>query len=235
MGRQFEFHSQVKIRPRFWPALLTILLPVLLILFATVTDLLLAPENLARRVADALGTPLGALLLAVLVAYRVLGTACGFDRGTLLKFTGECMSPIAPILLVIGAGSGFSKVMSTGGVGAAIAEFARHASVSPLIYGWFIAAVIRVATRSATVAIITATGIIAPAAAATPGLNPNLLVIAMGAGSLILSHVNDGGFWLVKEYLGLSMSDTFKSWTLAETVLSVSGLLLTLLLNLVIR
>ena len=141
------------------------------------------------------------------------------------------MSPIAAILLVIGAGSGFSKVMTVGGVGDAIAEFARQAPVSPLIYGWFIAAVIRVATGSATVAIITTAGIVAPAAAAIPGLNRELLVIAMGAGSLILSHVNDGGFWLVKEYLGLSMSDTFKSWTLAETVLSVSGLLFCLLLN----
>ncbi len=231
LRKQFEFHSRAKFSPRFAPALLTVLLPVLLILCATTTDLLLAPEHPARKIADALGTPLGAMLLAVLVAYRVLGTGCGFDGGALLKFTGDCMAPIAPILLVIGAGSGFSKVMTTGGVGDAIAEFARHAPVSPLIYGWFIAAVIRVATGSATVAIITTAGIVAPAAAATPGLNPNLLVIAMGAGSLILSHVNDGGFWLVKEYLGLSMSDTFKSWTVAETMLSVSGLLLTLLLN----
>jgi GntP family gluconate:H+ symporter len=231
LERQFEFHREAKIRPRFWPAILTILLPVLLILTATVTDLLLAPGQPVRKIADALGTPLGALLLAVVVAYRVLGTGCGFDRKTLLKFMGDCMAPIAPILLVIGAGGGFSKVMTTGGVGDAIAEFARHAPVSPLIYGWFIAAVIRIATGSATVAIITTAGIIAPAAAATPGLNPNLLVIALGAGSLILSHVNDGGFWLVKEYLGLSMSDTFKSWTVAETVLSFSGLLLTLGLN----
>lgn len=229
--QQWESHRQAKTPPGFWPALLTILLPVLLILCATTTDLLLAPEASLRKIADALGTPLGALLISVLIAYRVLGTACGFDRATLLKFTEECMSPIAAILLVIGSGSGFSKVMTAGGVGDALAEFVRHAPVSPLIYGWFIAAVIRVATGSATVAIITTAGIIAPVALATPGLNLNLLVIAMGAGSLILSHVNDGGFWLVKEYLGLSVYDTFKSWTVAETVLSVSGLLLTLLLN----
>ena len=232
--QQWESHRQAKTLPGFWPALLTILLPVLLILCATTTDLLLAPEASLRKIADALGTPLGALLISVLIAYRVLGTACGFDRATLLKFTEECMSPIAAILLVIGSGSGFSKVMTAGGVGDALAEFVRHAPVSPLIFGWFIAAVIRVATGSATVAIITTAGIIAPVALATPGLNLNLLVIAMGAGSLILSHVNDGGFWLVKEYLGLSMYDTFKSWTLAETVLSVSGLLLTLLLNSII-
>jgi GntP family gluconate:H+ symporter len=136
LRKQFEFHSHAKFSPRFAPALLTVLLPVLLILCATTTDLLLPPEHPARKIADALGTPLGAMLLAVLVAYRVLGTACGFDGGALLKFTGDCMAPIAPILLVIGAGSGFSKVMTTGGVGDAIAEFARHAPVSPLIYGW---------------------------------------------------------------------------------------------------
>jgi GntP family gluconate:H+ symporter len=231
LGRQFEFHREAKDRPQFWPALITILLPVLLILIDTAIDLRVNPGNRLREVADGLGTPMVALLMAVLVAYRVLGTARGFSPHTLLKFTTECMAPIAPILLVIGAGGGFSKVMTTGGVGNAIADFAQHAHVSPLIYGWFIAAVIRVATGSATVAIITAAGLIAPAAAATPGLNPNLLVIALGAGSVILSHVNDGGFWLVKEYLGLSTSDTFKSWTIAETVLSVSGLLLALLLN----
>jgi GntP family gluconate:H+ symporter len=234
VGRQLAFHCKAKTRPRFWPALLTILLPVLLILFAAIVDLLAAPNQNLRKIADATGSPLAALLISVVVAYRILGTGCGFDRAALLQFTEECMFPIAAILLVIGAGSGFSSVMTSSGVGEAIAEYARKAPVSPLVYGWFIAAAIRVATGSATVAIITTAGLVAPAAAATPGLDLNLLVIAMGAGSLILSHVNDGGFWLVREYLGLSMSDTFKSWTLAETVLSVSGLLLTLLLNLII-
>jgi GntP family gluconate:H+ symporter len=231
LRRQFEFHCQAKTPPNLWLTLVTILLPVLLILFATTTDLLFSLQHPLRKTADALGTPLGAMLISVLVGYRVLGTACGFDRAMLLKFSNECMSPIASILLVIGAGSGFSTVMTAGGVGDAIAELARHTPVSPLIYGWFIAAVIRIATGSATVAVITAAGIVAPAVSATPDVNLNLLVIAMGAGSLILSHVNDGGFWLVKEYLGLSMSDTFKSWTVAETVLSVSGLLFCLLLD----
>jgi GntP family gluconate:H+ symporter len=235
LGKQFEFHRAAGTRPHFWPALLVILLPILLILGDTAVDLLISQNNPWRRIPDALGTPLVALLLAVLLAYWVLGIACGFDRPTLLKFTTECMAPIAPILLVVGAGGGFSRVMTSGGVGDAIAEFSRHVPVSPLIYGWFIAAIIRVATGSATVAIITAAGIIAPAVAVTPGVNPNLLVIALGAGSLILSHVNDGGFWLVKEYLGLSMRDTFKSWTIAETVLSTSGLLLTLLFNFLIH
>jgi GntP family gluconate:H+ symporter len=149
----------------------------------------------------------------------------------ILKFTEDCLAPIASILLVVGAGGGFNKVLIAGGAGDAIAEFARRAPLSPLIFAWLIAALIRVATGSATVAIATAAGIVAPLAATNPGIRPELLVIAMGAGSLILSHVNDGGFWLVKEYLGLSVGETLKSWTVMETVLSVTVLLLTLALD----
>ncbi len=231
LGAQFTSPHRPKAPPRFWAALLAVLLPVLLIMLAAAADLLLAPDRPARKIADALGAPLGALLISVLISFRTLGAACGYDQKTVLKFAEECMAPIASILLVIGAGAGFGRVMVVGGVGEAISEVARRAPVSPLIFGWLIAAVIRVATGSATVAIITAAGIVAPVAAATPGLNRELLVIAMGAGSIILSHVNDGGFWLVKEYLGLSMSDTFRSWTVAETVLSISALALALALN----
>jgi len=231
LGTELVSPRQPKGQPGFWPALLTVLLPVLLIMLAAAADLLLRPEQAARKIADAFGTPLGALLVSVLIAFRTLGAACGYDRKTLLKFTEEGLAPVASILLIIGAGGGFGRVMVASGVGGALSELARRAPVSPLIFGWLIAAAIRIATGSATVAIITAAGIVAPVAVATAGLNRELLVIAMGAGSVILSHVNDGGFWLVKEYLGLSMSDTFKSWTLAETVLSVSALALTLALN----
>jgi GntP family gluconate:H+ symporter len=231
LGAQFSSPHQPKAPPRFWAALLAVLLPVLLIMLAAAADLLLGTDRPARKIADALGTPLGALLVSVLISFRTLGAACGYDQKTLLKFTEECMAPVATMLLVIGAGAGFGRVMVASGVGDAISELARRAPVSPLIYGWLIAAVIRIATGSATVAIITAAGIVAPAAAAAPGLNRELLVIAMGAGSVILSHVNDGGFWLVKEYLGLSINDTFRSWTVAETVLSVSALALALALN----
>jgi GntP family gluconate:H+ symporter len=217
--------------PPFWPTLLTVLLPVLLMLLATGADLLFAPGHLVRKAADALGTPLSAMLIAVIVAFRVLGTGRGFDRATILKFTEDCLAPIASILLVVGAGGGFNRVLIAGGAGDAIAEFARLAPVSPLIFAWLIAALIRVATGSATVALATAAGIVAPLAAANPGVHPELLVIAMGAGSLILSHVNDGGFWLVKEYLGLSVGETLKSWTVMETVLSVTALLMTLVLD----
>jgi GntP family gluconate:H+ symporter len=231
LGRQFT--ASAKNPPPFWPTLLTVLLPVLLMMLATAADLSLAPGHPVRKVADALGAPLGAMLIAVLLAFRILGTGRGFDRKTILKFTEDCMAPIASILLVIGAGGGFSKVLVAGGVGDAIADFARHAPVSPLVFGWLLAAVIRVATGSATVAITTAAGMVAPLAAAG-GVNRELLVIAMGAGSLVLSHVNDGGFWLVKEYLGLSVGDTLKSWTVMETTLSVAALLLALLMNMMV-
>ena len=221
--------------PPFWPTLLTILLPVLLMLLATAADLTFAPGHAVRRIADALGTPLAAMLIAVLVAFWVLGFARGYDSKKLLKFSEECLGPIASVLVVVGAGGGFNKVLIVSGVGTAIADFARQIPVSPLVFGWLVAAVIRVATGSATVAITTAAGIVAPIVAATPGIQVELLVIAMGGGSLILSHVNDGGFWLVKEYLGLSVTETLKSWTVMETALSISTLVLTLLLSQLVR
>jgi GntP family gluconate:H+ symporter len=235
LGQQFAAPSVQKNLPPFWPTLLTVLLPVLLMLLATGADLLFTPGHAVRKVADALGTPLSAMLIAVIVAFRVLGTARGFDRTTILKFAEDCIAPIASLLLVVGAGGGFNKVLIASGAGDAIAEFARRAPLSPLIFAWLIAALIRVATGSATVAIATAAGIVAPLAAANPGVHPELLVIAMGAGSLILSHVNDGGFWLVKEYLGLSVGETLKSWTVMETVLSVTALLLTMVLDYFVR
>ncbi len=231
LGAQFTSPHRPKNPPAFFAALLAVLLPVVLIALAAAADLIFRADQPARKIADALGTPLGALLISVLISFQTLGTACGYDAKTLLKFTDECMSPIASILLVIGAGAGFGKVMVVCGVGDAISHLAQRAPVSPLIFAWLIAAVIRIATGSATVAIITAAGIVAPIAATAPRLNRELLVLAMGGGSIILSHVNDGGFWLVKEYLGLTVNDTFKSWTVVETVLSISALGFTLLLN----
>ena len=221
--------SPPKDLPPFGPTLLTVLLPVILMMLATGADLIFVATHPLRRIADALGTPLFALVISVFAAFRLLGTSRGFDRKAILKFCEECMAPIAPILLVVGAGGGFNKVLVASGIGDAIAEFAKGAPVSPLVFAWLIAAAIRIATGSATVAIATAAGIVAPLAASLPGVHRELLVITMGAGSLILSHVNDGGFWFVREYLGLSVSETLKSWTVMETVLSVTALALTLL------
>jgi GntP family gluconate:H+ symporter len=138
--------------------------------------------------------------------------------------------PAAGILLVVGAGGGLSKMLDRGGVGAAVADVAKHAHVSPLLLGWCVAAAIRLAVGSATVAIATASAILAPVAAHHAGVNRELLVLALGAGSLFCSHVNDSGFWLVKESFHLTITETLKTWTLLETGIGLVGLALILVL-----
>lgn len=142
----------------------------------------------------------------------------------------DCLAPTAAILLVIGAGGGFNRVLIESGVGKAIADVAIRAQVSPLLLAWVVATLVRVATGSATVAMTTAAGIVAPIAAATHA-SPELLVLATGAGSLMLSHVNDSGFWLIKEYFNMTVQQTLATWTAAETIIGIAGLLLTLALS----
>jgi GntP family gluconate:H+ symporter len=134
---------------------------------------------------------------------------------------------------VVGAGGGFGRVLDVAGVGRAIQGVASGLQLSPLLLGWVIAALLRIAVGSATVAIVTAAGIMAPVAAAVPGTNLELLVIALGAGSIIASHVNDGGFWLVKEYFNLTVVQTLATWTVLETLFSVVALSLVLIASLV--
>jgi GntP family gluconate:H+ symporter len=220
--------------PSFALTVFTILLPVLLILVATAADLALPTDHLMRQYADLIGHPSVAMLVAVLFSFYSFGFARGFSRETMSKFANDCLAPVASMLLVVGAGGGFSRVLNQGNVGNAIAELARGAHVSTLLLGWLIAALIRVATGSATVSITMAAGIMAPIVAGTPGVRLELLIIAMGAGSTILSHVNDGGFWFVKEYFNLTVPQTLKSWTVMETIISVVALVLVLLLNLLV-
>jgi GntP family gluconate:H+ symporter len=177
-----------------------------------------------------LGTADIALLVAVLISFLTLGKMRGFNRETILKFSNECLAPTAHITLVIGAGGGFGRILQDSGVSQAIVSVALHAHVSLLLLGWLVAALIRLATGSATVALTTAAGILAPILAHSPGVRPELLTIATGAGSAIFSHVNDGGFWLVKEYFNMSVIDTMKTWSISETLISVTALLLTLAL-----
>jgi GntP family gluconate:H+ symporter len=218
-------------KPGFALTLFTILLPVLLMLVATVGDVTLAKDSAARSWAQFIGSPLLALLVAVLFSFYSLGWRCGIGRAQILKFTEECVGPAAGIILVVGAGGGFSKVLEHGGAARAIAQLAQGMELSPLLLGWLLAASIRVATGSATVAITLGSAMLAPVAVANPATSPELLVLALGAGSLILSHLNDGGFWFVKEYLHLSVPQTLKTWTVVETIIAVVALLLTLLLD----
>ena len=219
-----------QVPPGFGLSLLTALLPVLLVLLGTLADFTLPAQNIARKIADFIGNPMIAMMLSVLLALYAFGYSRGFGSTRILKSVEECLLPAASILLVVGAGGGFSKMLDHGGVGTAIADIVKQAHVSPFLLGWCVAASIRLAVGSATVAIATASAILAPVAAGSPGMNRELLVLALGAGSLFCSHVNDGGFWLVKESFNLTVTQTLKTWTVMETSIGVVGLGLVMLL-----
>ena len=219
--------------PSFAVTLATVLLPVVLMLGKALADVLFAKAAPARAVMDFLGAPLMALLLAVIVAMFSFGYLRGFSRKAVSDLLGSSLAPIASIVLIIGAGGGFKQMLIASGIGDAIGKAAAGSAISPLVLGWSIAVGIRLATGSATVATVTASGLMAPVAAGIPGLQLPLLSLAIGAGSLFFSHVNDAGFWLVKEYFGMTVGETLKTWSVMETLLSVVGLALVLLCGLV--
>ncbi|MBN4668020.1 GntP family permease [Pandoraea nosoerga] len=230
-----EADRKTEALPGFGITLFTILLPVILMLVGSWADLFFAPKSFANDFLRLIGNSVMALLIATLVSFFTFGKQRGFNRDQILKFTNECLAPIATITLVVGAGGGFGRILMDSGVSKAIVDVATHANLSPLLLGWLVAVLIRIATGSATVAMTTACGIVAPiAAAAGATVKPELMVLATGAGSLILSHVNDGGFWLVKEYFNMTVPQTFKTWTVCETIISVVALLLTLALATVV-
>ncbi|TFC93102.1 MULTISPECIES: gluconate:H+ symporter [Cryobacterium] len=222
-------------RPSFLITISGILLPVVLMLARSIADAInpgsTAPLNATL---DFLGTPMIALGIAVIYAMVVFGRGGGMDRSAVAKSLSDSLPPIAGILLIVGAGGGFKQVLIDTGIGTVIADAVAGSSVSVLVLAWFVAALIRVATGSATVATVTAAGILAPVAASLGGTDVSLMVLAIGAGSLFLSHVNDAGFWLVKEYLGTTVGQNLKTWTVMECLISVVGLAGVLLLNIVI-
>jgi GntP family gluconate:H+ symporter len=209
--------------PSLAATLTTILLPVVLMLVASLAQATL-PDGAARRWVVFAGSPLVAMLTAALVALWTFGRACGFDRARLLRFAEESLPPLASVLLVVGAGGGFGRVLDASGADTAIAQAMGGLALSPLVLGWVIASLLRLAVGSATVACVTAASIMAPIALAAPHINRDLMVVAIGAGSLVASHVNDGGFWLVKEYFNMSVPQTVATWTVLETIVSIAGL-----------
>ncbi|MFT4305357.1 MAG: gluconate:H+ symporter [Microbacterium sp.] len=212
-------------RPSFGATLASILLPVALMLVKAVADIV-APDSTDpwKSVLDFLGTPVIALLIAVIAGFFILGRGAGFDRARLNATVGSSLGPIAGILLIVGAGGGFKQVLVDTGIGQVIADLVAGSSISVLVLAWLVAVVIRVATGSATVATITAAGILQPLTETLDAPMTALLVLAIGSGSVFLSHVNDAGFWLIKEYLGLSIPQTLRSWTVLECLISVTGL-----------
>ncbi|MFE1317566.1 gluconate:H+ symporter [Kitasatospora phosalacinea] len=221
--------------PKFGAVLATILLPVVLMLGKALADVVVDdPKATVQRVFDFIGSPLIALLAATLLGMLTLGRAAGFDKGRISETVGSALGPIAGIVFIVGAGGGFKQTLIDVGVGQAVSEWSGKWHVSALLLGWLIAVLIRLATGSATVATITAAGIVAPLAADMSTSHSALLVLAIGAGSLFLSHVNDAGFWLVKEYFGMSVGQTLKSWSVMETIISVVAIALILPLSLII-
>lgn len=219
--------------PSFGISVLTALMPVLLMAMAAIAKLVMVEESIAYQILAFVGDPIMALLISVLFAVYTLGLRLGKNIKDVMTSLTESVKAIAMIMLIIGAGGAFKQVLIDSGVGDYITDILSGSNVSPLLLAWCIAAALRVALGSATVAALTAGGIAAPLIGVTD-VSPELLVLATGAGSLTLSNVNDTGFWLFKEYFNLTIMETFRSWTLMETIVSVVGLIGCLLLSMVV-
>ena len=211
-----------------------VLLPVVLMLARAVAELVSAKGNPVHDVLFLLGTPVIALLIGTLAAMLLLGIGSGMGSRELSESIEKALPPMAGTLLIIAAGGGFKQTLVDAGVGDLVASWATAANVNVLLLGWLVAVGIRLATGSATVATITAAGIVGPLAATLSPTLLALLVLAIGSGSLFFSHVNDVGFWLIKQYFGLTVKQTILSWSLMETIISVCGLIFVLLLSAVV-
>jgi Gnt-I system high-affinity gluconate transporter len=209
---------------------LTAALMPLILLSATALLGLLPGNTGLKKIITFIGDPNMAMLIAVLAGIYLLGLRRGKPMRTLMRSLEDAFKGVAPVLLIIAGAGVFMQMMSEGGVNVYIAGLLVHTTVNPLILGWCVAALIRICTGSSTVAALTTVGILLPLLQQSP-VRPELLVLAIGAGSMTFSHVNDGGFWLFKEYFNLTIRQTFATWTVMETLVSVAGLLMVLLLN----
>ncbi len=228
LAEQFTDHDINRALPGFGLSLFTILFPVLLMLTGSCANAIFPAGSTLNATLHLIGNDDIALFIGVLLSFVTLGYMRGFARATVLRFSNECLAPTATITLLVGAGGGFGRILQDSGVSHAIVTIVMGTHISLLLLAWLLAAAMRLATGSATVAMTTAAAIVAPILAHTPGVHPELMVIATGAGSLIFSHVNDGGFWLVKEYFNMSVTDTLKTWSVCETIISVTALVFTL-------
>ncbi len=219
--------------PSFAVSVWTSLVPVVLMALRAITEMLLPAGNPILAYTEFFGDPIMATLIAVLIAIFTFGLNRGRSMDDVMGTITDSIKIIAMMLLIIGGGVAFKQVLVDSGVDKYIASLMEGSTISPLLLAWTIAATLRIALGSATVAAITAGGIAAPLIATT-GVSPELMVIAIGSGSVIFSHVNDPGFWLFKEYFNLTIGETIRSWSVLETIIAVSGLVGCLLLNMVI-
>ncbi len=209
------------------------LLPVVLLIITTALPFIISVEGSAKEVISFFGDAVIVMLLSLIVATWSLGLANGKNIKEIMNFYGEAVKDVALILLIVAGAGALKQVFIDSGVSKEIGDLLKNMTINPIILGWLIAAVIRVCLGSATVAGLTAAGIMAPVLAGSTS-DANLMVLAIGAGSLMFSHVNDSGFWLFKEYFNLSIKDTIRSWSVMESIVSVVGLIGVLILDLFI-
>jgi GntP family gluconate:H+ symporter len=209
--------------------------PLILILLATFSSIALDPST-GRSVIEFFGHPFVALTIALLLAYYLLGLRRGWSRQSLERVSTASLKPVGNILLVVGAGGVFGAILKGSGIADALADTFHDVGLPVILLAWLISVVLRVAQGSATVAIVTTAGIVVPLVEGQGFSQPHLalIIMAISAGSIFASHVNDGGFWMVAKYFGISERDTLKSWTVLETVLSVAGFVVASVLSLVI-
>ncbi|MDO3385216.1 gluconate:H+ symporter [Gilvimarinus sp. SDUM040013] len=215
--------------PSTWNSFITALLPVVLIASSVALPKLASNEQ-QTQLLQFISNPLVVMLLALLVATYTLGIKRGTSVTKLMVHYGEAVKDIALIVLIVAGAGALKQVFIASGVSQTLAELLNGVDINPLLLGWLIATIIRICLGSATVAGLTAAGIMAPVVAAT-GANPNLMILAIGAGSLMCSHVNDSGFWMYKEYFNLSLKQTLMSWTVMESIVGVVGIVGVLVIN----
>jgi len=230
---QEKIETEEKKLPGVFESFMLALLPVLLIALAVIANTFFPGESIAKKVILFTGDATIALLLSVLLAVLILGIAKGRSMQQVMQWLNDSISGVAVILLIITAGGVFKQVLIDSGTADYITSFSKQWNIHPLLFAWLITALLRVAIGSATVAGITAAGIVSPLLA-TGTVSPELLVLAVGTGSVFGSHVNDSGFWIFKEFFQISLKQTFLSWTVMETLISILGLVGVMVLSMVI-
>lgn len=213
-------------RPSFGVTLATILLPVVLMLARTISELTMAKGEPVRAAMEFVGTPVVALFITALVALVTLGVRTGRSMAEVGSSVSASFGPVGGILLIVGAGGGFKQTLVDLGVGKVVADATVALSLSPLLVAFLLAALVRIATGSATVAALTAAGLALPIVQGLSPVQVSLVVLAVGLGSGVLSHVNDAGFWLIKEFFGLTVGETFKTWTVLTLIAPLVGMCL---------
>jgi Gnt-I system high-affinity gluconate transporter len=217
--------------PSLFNSIFSAMLPVLLLALTTIAGFYITKEDAVYQTLAFIGDSSVVMLISLCVATVTLGLGRGLKMKAIMDFYGLAVKDVAMIVLIMGGAGALKQVLIASGVSTEIANGLLQFNIHPLVMGWLIACLIRVCVGSATVAGLTAAGIVAPLLLANPSVNPNLMALSVGAGSLMFSHVNDPGFWLFKEYFNLSIKDTIKSWSVMETIVSVCGLIGVMVLN----